>query len=71
MAKKETTSEPAPLTEEDRAYAVAVVKKQAQLSEDAATEKVVKLPADKLAALVDAGRDGRVAECRALLGLPE
>jgi hypothetical protein len=76
MAKKattpaagETAAAPQGLDEVDRAYAVAVIQKQASLPTDAAADQAEQLGDELLAKLVDAGRNGRVAECRELLGL--
>lgn len=52
-----------------RAYVVAVIKKQVGVSLGEATKRAADLSADVHDALHDAGREGRVAECRELLGL--
>jgi len=55
--------------DDDREYAVAVAAKQAGVSREKAAEGVARLTAEERAALVAAGRGGRIAECRRLLGL--
>lgn len=55
--------------DEQRTYVAAVIKKQAGVSLEEATERAGKLSAEDFAAVHDAGREGRVADCRALLGL--
>lgn len=57
------------VSDEDREYAVAVVKKQAGLPADQAEANVDAMPADQVVALVVAGRGGQVALCREILGL--
>lgn len=54
---------------EKQAYLLKVIAKQAGVDEAGATAIAAKLDAAKLTALHDAGREGRVADCRALLGL--
>lgn len=53
----------------DRDYAAAVIANQAGLAPGEAAIHAAAMPHEQLAALIDAGRDGRVAECRAILGL--
>jgi hypothetical protein len=55
--------------DDQRGYALAVVAKQAGVSLEEAAKLAEQLGADKLTELHDAGREGRVADCRALLGL--
>lgn len=76
MDDEPQTTEPGPepvvavaVNAADQDYAAAVIVKQAQATADEAKQFVAQLPADQLAALVDAGRNGRVAECRQILGL--
>lgn len=54
---------------EQREYVLAVVKKQCQLDDEAAEKRAAELTAEERDELHDAGREGRVADCRELLGL--
>ena len=70
MAKKtDAAAECCPLTDDDRAYAAQVIAKQCACCPDDAAKKLAGLKDDQVAALVEHGRNGRVADCRALLGL--
>ncbi len=55
--------------EEQRSYVEAVIRKQAQLDDEAAAKRADELSPEHFAALHDAGREGRVSDCRELLGL--
>ena len=54
---------------EKREYVVALIKKQAGVSAGEAVKRAADLAADVHDKLHDAGREGRVVDCRALLGL--
>jgi hypothetical protein len=74
MAKKTKTEgnvagEPLVLTEDDRAYGAAVVKKQCGLSEEAADKRAAELGDETLGKVVLLGRAGLVDQVRELLGL--
>jgi hypothetical protein len=55
--------------EERQAYALAVIRKQMGADDQQAAKVAEQLGAEKLEELHDAGREGRVADCRKLLGL--
>jgi hypothetical protein len=54
---------------EKREYVAAVIAKQAGVSPEFAAQRAAELSAEDFAAVHDAGRDGRVADARAILGL--
>jgi hypothetical protein len=55
--------------EEKRAYVVKVIAKQAGVSHDIATVRASELSPEGAEAILAAGREGRVDDCRAILGL--
>ena len=55
--------------QEKRDYVEAVIRKQAGVDDKKAADIADKLSHDKRVALHDAGRAGRVEECRQILGL--
>lgn len=74
MAKKteaaKEAAEHSPYTlVEERAYVEAVIRKQCACDAAAAAKRAAALSAEDYRNLHDAGREGRVADCRTLLGL--
>lgn len=63
-------SEPQKFTAaEARAYVEKVIAKQAGLSPEQAAKRAAALPPEDFAAIHEAGRNGRVDDVRAILGL--